>query len=110
MKKRLFIGIPISEKVKKEINQQLLFVKGEFSDNHDARFTSLANWHITLIFLDWQDENEQNKIEAILNKVLIDTNGLPITIDGLGYGPEQSQPRMIWLTGDKKTDLVLEKI
>ena len=97
--KRLFVAVNLPPEIKDKIAKGLqLFQKGLPM----ARFIPPENWHITLVFLGYQDEESEKRIRAAVKEIADRNRPERIAIHGLQYGPHGSAPRMIWAVGEGK--------
>ena len=107
--KRLFVAIPISEKIQKKA---LEFQKAYTS--LQVRWLTGKNLHITII-PPWY-ENDPNRIKNILNEFSLKadtsqtnpspTGPLAIKFNNISYGPNPAAPRLIWASGQTPTKLI----
>jgi len=109
-KRRLFIAINLPEQVKDKIGEEIEKIRYGFTN--DIRFLSRDNWHITLVFLGYQNyEDVPAIIESIEESVQKFKFSAPtISLESLTYGPIKKIPRMIWINGSKETSQELTKI
>jgi 2'-5' RNA ligase len=113
MKRRLFIAVDIPENVREKIGDVVEEIKHKFGEK--ARFVPKDNWHITLIFLGYQNEEAIPAIRKTFNEFAENRKGsfseAKMVINRLTYGPsEGSVKRMIWLTADRNSSAILSKI
>src|SRR3989338_2919261 len=96
-KRRLFIAINLPEQVKDKIGEEIEKIRYGFTN--DIRFLSRDNWHITLVFLGYQNyEDVPAIIESIEESVQKFKFSAPtISLESLTYGPIKKIPRMIWI-------------
>ena len=90
---RLFIGIPMPEVVKEQLVELQKPIDG-------FRWQEKQKLHLTLKFLGETEQPRAQKVDRELAG--IDLSGFSITLNGLGYFPENKQPRVLW-AGIKKT-------
>lgn len=118
MKRRLFIAINLPVKIKEKLEAQVDELKRIFTKTGlDIRFLAPENWHLTISFLSYQeDENLNSIIEAIRTTTGKFTNP-KIELEELNYGPFDviqrkplKRPRMIWFIGSKETSQKLTLI
>lgn len=108
MKRRLFIAIPLSEHIKKEIQYALdridpeIFLAGKEVED--------KNWHITLNFLGDQDEEKIPQIISILKEVARERaySKISVTLKHIDF--ESPEKHMMWVYGDKSSSEELGKI
>ena len=107
MKKRhrIFIAINLPGDVRK-------FLAGyekKFS-TLPAKWTSVDNLHITLVFLGDLTDIELGEVCLIVKEVAERHNTLNITLHKIDYGPDgKLPPRMLWALGEKNEVLSLLK-
>ena len=101
MKKRIFIAINLPERIKDKIERALEDIKYKFTN--DVRFIDRSNWHITVSFLGWQNDEFIGPILESMKKTILRFKQPEIEIANIAYGPLKSAPRMIWLNADVNT-------
>lgn len=106
--KRVFIAINLPIEIKKSLEKSLEKIKPLFGS--EARFLSPNNWHITLEFLAYQDDDSVSRIAQALEAVSREFAQPEILFEKIVYGPIGKTPRMIWLMGGKNTSVELNKI
>lgn len=89
MKRRLFLGIPLTDEARKELNRQL---HGDIS----GRVVPSPNWHFTIHFLGDVEEEEHQALEEALEKIDL---GVPfeVTITHLGAFPTTRYAKILWV-------------
>ncbi|MEI6479876.1 MAG: RNA 2',3'-cyclic phosphodiesterase [bacterium] len=107
MKRRLFLGISLSKEVVEKVEIQADLLKQRFIES--VRFVPSKNWHMTLIFLGDQEEEDIQKIRDSVDSVVLDSNN-NIVFDDITYGPSEHKPRMIWLNATKTTSEYLDSL
>lgn len=108
MKRRLFIAINLPEGVKKGISSGVAGVENALKEQ--ARFSKEKKWHITLVFLGYQEDMALSGILAAMEDTAKEFSGPKIEIGkDFVYVPEKS-PKMIWLRGSKETSAMLGKM
>lgn len=109
MKRRLFISIKIPEEIRKTVREELNKIK--LPQKLQARFVPEKNWHITVLFMGYIEENEiENTAEAISDIKKEYTGGFEVTFEKINYGPPGSVKRMIWLKTNKNTSDIIGRI
>lgn len=104
-KKRLFIAIPISANLQKEI---LRFQK-QFP-RLNVRWLYGKNLHITLI-PPWYEENVEN-LKTTLKKIKESKNkigSIKLLFEKVAFGPDPRAPRLIWAEGETPQSLIVLK-
>lgn len=77
---------------------------------YGVRFVSPYNWHLTISFLAYQDDNNVNMISEAIEEVTSELEAPEIRFEKIIYGPVGKSPRMIWLASDPETSDRLGKI
>lgn len=76
----------------------------------DVRFLSPENWHLTIEFLSYQDDNSINLITKAITDTVQSFEAPIIEFEKIIYGPAGKTPRMIWLVGSAPTSEALSEI
>lgn len=86
---RIFLAIDLPKEVKEYIYNIQPKIK-------DAKITwvSKKNLHLTLKFF---GEVNESQLKLIKDEIKIRTNGFSITLDELGFFPDERNPRVIWV-------------
>lgn len=101
-KKRLFIAINLPENIKDKIGDALEKIRHQpIAD--DIRFLGRENWHITISFLGYQDDEAVNRIVKSSRDIAAEFEQQEIKLIGIDYGPKGKPPRMLWLNADADT-------
>ncbi len=101
MKHRVFIAINLPEEIKKELlNIQKKLV------NYPMRWTEELNLHITLIFIGYVFDEQILKISKITKEVVLRYKPFLINLNRVYLGPSNRTPRMVWVGGERNTDLI----
>ena len=90
---RAFIAIEISPEAKKTLAE---LMRELIKSDADVKWVKPENIHLTLKFLGNITEEQQIKIQEILDKNLKDFNSFKIKLDGIGAFPKIEYPRVIW--------------
>ncbi len=93
--KRLFLAINIPEDIKKKISK-----KKEVLESMIPGAIPQENWHLTLIFLGYQEDEFILPIIKSMQEVVSRFSPPQINFDSISYAPPKGTPRMIWLNGD----------
>ncbi len=96
MKKRLFIALNLADDVKDGIENVLNGVP--LPRQSSVHVTPRENWHITVLFLGDQEEEDIPKIELAMAEAVRKRNA-PAPggkLQQISYGPSGPRPRMIW--------------
>ncbi len=94
--KRLFIAVNLPEAIKWQIDALLAEFEGGF-DLGAIRWIPKENWHITVVFLGDQPEENIPIIERSISMVIPDALRDKIFFREIGFGPSEEERRMIWL-------------
>ncbi|MFT4261694.1 MAG: RNA 2',3'-cyclic phosphodiesterase [Candidatus Woesearchaeota archaeon] len=93
----LFIAVDLPDKIKKKISltqQKISNIKGLNPINTN-------NLHLTLVFIGEEDSNQ------IINKLKeIEIPSLNINIEGFGFFPDATNPKVLWLRVINNTTLI----
>jgi 2'-5' RNA ligase len=115
--KRIFVGIPISEELQKEILEWQMIIYQDFDlslnpsptpgEGNKVRWLAGKNLHITLV-PPWQTSHEAWNMEhKALNQKLQEAakNIKPFVIrfEKISFGPNIHQPRLIWASSPIKS-------
>ena len=113
--KRLFVGIPISEKVKLNLSQ---FVKQLTATGADLNLVSIENLHFTVKFLGDVAEDKIAEIKGKLKAAIKDKPKFRVQLKEVGVFPSWQMINVIWIGTDsrelisiiKETNKALEEI
>lgn len=100
MQRRIFIGISLPDDVKKRLNQRIL--KWE---ELPVKWSLPDNFHVTLSFLGFVDDESLADVCLSVKEAVGDLEGFEIDFEGIGFGPNQEDPKMIWLFGGANEEL-----
>jgi len=89
IKKRLFIGVPLPDNVKRKIKKY----SENFKQILKANFVQEENYHITLKFLGYC--NNEKKIIENLNNITFEA--FNVIVQDLGVFPNERVPRILWV-------------
>lgn len=106
--KRVFIAVNLPSEIKKSLEKALEKIKPLFGP--EARFLSPDNWHLTLEFLAYQDDDSVSRIAQALEAISQEFTQPEVLFEKIVYGPVGKSPRMIWLMSDRETSARLNKI
>ncbi len=95
MRKRLFIALNLAEDVKDEIEAVLKGIP--LPRQFGLRPVARENWHITVLFLGDQEEDDIPKIEAAMAEAVAKRNAAAPggKLQQITYGPAGPRPRMV---------------
>ncbi|MBI4691951.1 MAG: RNA 2',3'-cyclic phosphodiesterase [Candidatus Terrybacteria bacterium] len=94
MKHRIFVAIDIPEELKNAAEAHI----GEFYKNKLVRVVERENWHITVAFCGYLDDEKLNKLKEIARKITKETKSFELIPDKIIFAPPKRTPRMVWLT------------
>lgn len=89
-KHRIFVSIDIPEELKNITEARI----ERFYKNELARVVKRENWHITVVFCGYLDEEKLNKLKEITQKIADKTKSFELVPDKIIF----KNKRMIWLT------------
>lgn len=98
--RRLFIAINLPTEIKEKIREKI----DKLPKIPEARFLDEQNWHITLVFLGYQEEVAAANIVRAMSEAVKQAWVSLVEFSHLSYGPIGAAPRMVWLNGTKETD------
>ncbi|MBI4138460.1 MAG: RNA 2',3'-cyclic phosphodiesterase [Candidatus Wildermuthbacteria bacterium] len=99
--KRIFFGILLEEKTKKE----LLEYSAQWPDM-PCRRTDKENLHATLLFYGNASDRELPEITRLAKETAGEQKSFFIELSEIAYGPAEKNPRMIWVTGKPSQKLI----
>lgn len=97
--KRLFVALPISEKIKKKIEILTLSLKDV---NADLKLVPVENMHFTLKFLGDIPEEKINEIKQKLSSLAEKCKSFSVNITQLGVFPSLKKVNVIWVGTENK--------
>ncbi len=100
-KKRLFLAINLPESVKKELDGAV--AKAQEALDPSIRFVDRENWHLTVIFLGAQSDEDVTAINQALLEVGSEFEPPVVRLEKVTYGPVGRTPRMVWLVADRES-------
>lgn len=92
MKRRIFVAVPVSEKLQNEI---LAWEGG--SRDLPVRWLAGKNLHVTLV-PPWYEDNIE-RAKALIGGALGKFKPFEIIFERVAYGPDPRSPRLIWAEG-----------
>lgn len=108
MKKRVFLAINLPNGIKNKIETEIEKIKPFFDSG--ARFLQRENWHLTLSFLGYQDDQSINLILRAMQTIVPSYSTPEIKFEKIIYGPPNKTPRMLWISCAKETSQNLNKL
>lgn len=108
MKKRLFVGVPVSAKFHSALVLLLSETKtSNIFQNASIRWTKPENLHITVCFLGFLDEKFIGDIARVVRAVASESEPFSLTFDRVGFAPPGKPVRMIWAVFQANSDFSL---
>ncbi len=101
---RLFIGIPLEEKLLNEINN----LCKKFKNLRKTRFVNKENFHITLKFIGETDEENIKPIINAMENAFANEENFFITTNRVSAFPSEKRAKVIWFNIDKNFERVKE--
>lgn len=108
MEKRVFLSIIPPENILNQI--EIITYELEKKLKSKFSFVKKENWHLTLLFLGYQNERSLSTIRAETEEILKTTEKININLSQIDYEPETKNPRMIWLKTDNQTSVKLHHL
>ncbi len=105
MKKRIFIAINLDQATRRAIETEVQELKTLFHDR--VRFVDSENWHITISFLDYQEDPAIGLIVRALQEYAPQLAAPEVHFEKIHYGPSDRDRRMIWLVGSSQASAKL---
>jgi 2'-5' RNA ligase len=98
---RLFIAVPLPERVKADVGDLVARVRARVDDAHDprdaVRWVRTDGLHLTLRFLGPTPEARLGEVARIIDDVAADHAPFGLRIEGAGAFPSVARPRTLWL-------------
>ena len=106
--KRLFVAVPVSEEIAKEIKPVLNALA---KTGADLKLVSLFNLHFTLKFLGEVDEKHIPEIEKTLVSIAEKTKTFEVSVKGVGVFPSLEKISVVWIgTEDPELVSLMKKV
>ena len=107
MKRKIFISLNLPKQTKKRLSKAI-----EEWDDLPVKWTKEDNLHITLLFLGFVDDDAAFEISEKVVFAVKDFEIFDIEFDSIGLGPDENDPKMIWLIGKENKELLalIEKL
>lgn len=100
MSGRLFLGVPISEEVRKKLKQNTWQSLSRYKKD---KMTPAHNWHFTLAFIGQISLIKMSELESKLNKEDWGS-AFKLAIRGYGAFPSMEEGRVLWLGASRGSD------
>jgi RNA 2',3'-cyclic 3'-phosphodiesterase len=101
MQRRIFVGVPIPDDIKKRIFH---VVKKDFWDLPVA-WTPKENYHLTLNFLGFTLEENIPEICDAIREAVAEEKFFEVEFSVIESGPSQKSKRLVWITGAESQEL-----
>jgi RNA 2',3'-cyclic 3'-phosphodiesterase len=92
-KTHYFLAVRLPDSIKMELNQAKQFFQKEFSFK---RWVHPEDYHITLAFLGYANENQLKEIKELVPNYMKEDNSFPLTISQIGTFGMKTSPRIFW--------------
>ncbi|MDA3814993.1 MAG: RNA 2',3'-cyclic phosphodiesterase [Patescibacteria group bacterium] len=102
MQRKIFIAIDIDERARRFIDKKVDKIRDELS----ARWINRDNYHITLSFLGYLEDDDLIELGPKILEALKDVEIFDIHLNRLILAPDKENPKMVWLVGDKNQELI----
>lgn len=101
MQRKIFIAIKFDGQTEKYIHQKTLILAKKV----DAGWVSPDNYHLTISFLGYQNDETISELCSRLKTELFKTKAFDVLFDKLVWGPREDKIKMIWLQGQHNEKL-----
>lgn len=105
---RLFIAIPISDNIKRELGHIQSKLTGRIT-REKVRWVSPENIHLTLNFLGEVEADMISPIKECMQKAVYNIFEFRVSIENIGAFPNKKKPRVLWV-GCKDKEGVISSI
>lgn len=102
MRRKIFIAINLDDKTKKFVDGKLTGWKNQLP----LKWTSPDNYHLTLQFIGYIDDNELESLIDRLQQRLEGLSMFDVSLTNIEWGPTGKKPKMLWLNGGINEELV----
>lgn len=102
MQRKIFVAIELDEKAKIFIDKKVDEIKKEL----DFRSIDKQNYHITLSFLGYVEDERLMEMISKIAKALKEIEIFDIHLNKIILAPDNENPKMIWLIGEKNEALI----
>ncbi len=99
---RLFIGIPLEERVKSDI----INLQSKFKNADKIKWVSKENMHVTVKFLGETFESSLENIKSALDKSIEGKESFYISINKVLAFPSLRKAKVIWTNVDKNSGII----
>jgi 2'-5' RNA ligase len=109
VKKRLFIGVDISEKARSAVESYISELSGRFSDL-PVKWEKPEKLHLTLKFLGNTEEDIIDRVFDIVDRNAKGTDAFELEIAGTGAFPSAKNARILWLGVNEPTGVLKDLV
>jgi RNA 2',3'-cyclic 3'-phosphodiesterase len=95
MKHRLFLGIPVSDELKRSITT-LLPERSRRLFPPNTRWVPPENYHVTISFFGYVADKELANVEAKIETILQKINPFSLELENISLAPPKKKPTMLW--------------
>lgn len=99
-KKKIFIEIAVPEPLRRRLVQKTVQWQ-----NLPIKWMKEENLHLTVSFIGYVDESVIPDICRKINEVVSDFESFEIVFNNIELGPDASNPRTVWLSGEPSLEL-----
>lgn len=100
MQRKVFIAVNLPQAVKKRLNQKI-----EKWRDLPVKWTAENNLHITLAFLGYLEDEKIPEVCSAVRQASENLQSFEILLNKIILGPNASQAKMIWTTGEPSREL-----
>lgn len=96
MKKRIFVGLDISDEARRKISDYIDFLRESFP-NFRVSWDKTEKLHLTMKFLGEIDDEQIAKLLEAVERAAQKASSFNVRIEGTGVFPSPKQARILWL-------------
>lgn len=105
--KRVFIAINLSESARRKAANYIDTLRRDFQQIR-VGWIEAKNLHITLKFMGETDEENLNKLKAVVEATARKTSNFKLNICGQGVFPKKEKSKVLWLGVDSETNILVD--
>ena len=102
---RTFIAVEIPMDIRERIGNYIHILSGSI---RHIKWVAFHNLHFTIKFLGEVDQAQVAKLQDCVAAAAAEMDPFRISLNGLGYFPSKSKPRVLWIGTDGGADSLLE--